>query len=317
MELSELNWFDIVVISIVAVSSLLAFFRGFLKALISLITWLGAAATAYYLGPYLKDYLLNYFSESNDFVLNVISRALVFIFFFAIIAIINSKILYWIRHYRKGFVDKTLGFAFGFARGLAIVCIFFFCIDTISQMISGGEEKERYGPPFFTEAKTYNLLDISTQLIISSLPDEFEELSIDALSQLKDTINEKINPATMQAGVPRELNDDEKQIMKKVIQSLPKSTNEAIRKKYGHKKSKEMSELEKMSIYRDILNAYNESVKSKEISNDKKISDDNIKSLDDALNGRKIKNGDLPKDEGTGYKELNIKQLDRLVDSIE
>jgi membrane protein required for colicin V production len=317
MELSDLNWFDITVITIVLISSLLAFFRGFIKALFSLVTWVGSATSAYYFYPRLNEYLKNFIASET--ASEISSIVIVFLLTFIILAIINSKLLYLVRHYRKGFVDKTLGLGFGFARGLLIVCLFYYSMDTSFTMIKfGGKEidgEQRYGPSFFVEAKTYNLLKYSTKIILAVLPDDTPEKLAELSDKYKERLLNVLSDGGESDGLPRALNDEELKMIAKIRSAIPESEYDKIKEKYNTS-SKELSELDKLAIFRDILSAYKNSASENKISEEDKISNEKIELLDKVLNGTKIDKKELPQDEGTGYKELNIKQLDRLVDTV-
>ncbi|MDA0780883.1 MAG: CvpA family protein [Rickettsiales bacterium] len=317
MELSDLNWFDITIITIVFVSSLLAFFRGFIKALFSLITWLGSAAIAIYFAPFFEEYLKNFIA--NETVTKVASILIIFLVVFTILAIINSKILFLIRSYRKSFFDKTLGLAFGFARGVLIVCLAFFCMKTVSEMIEfGGVEKggtKRYGPGFLVDAKTYNVLNYSTEIILATLPDGLQEYMVERVSEVKDRVVKSMADGGTKDAVPRALNKDEMKVMAKIKSAIPEKAYEKIKTKY-EAKGDDLSELDKMSIFRDILNTYSESLANGEISEEDAVLAEDFDMLKNIVNGTQIENKELPQEDGTGYKQLNIKQLDRLVDTV-
>ena len=317
MEFSELNWFDTAVITIVFVSSLLAFFRGFLKALFSLITWIGSAIIAIYFAPETEEYVSNYMA--NEIATKITAYLILFIIAFIIFALITTKILFLIRSYRKTFFDKSLGLAFGFARGVLIVCLAFFSMSTFSKMIDYGEVekdgKKRYGPEFLVEAKTYNLLNYSTEIILAMLPEGTQDYVIARVTDVKDKVIKSMTDEASKAALPRTLNDDEMKIMAKLRAAIPESEYEKIEKKYESKEG-DLSELDKISIFRDILTSYNRSILNGDIKSEDAVSAKDVDLLANVLNGTEIKNKEMPEDEGTGYKELNIKQMDRLVDSV-
>lgn len=313
MEFSALNWFDAAVITVVLMSSLLAFFRGFLKALVSFIVWVGAVCSAVYISPYAAEYFKD--SMENQKILLVSCYVAVFLVSLIIFAIIGARILDLIHSYRKGLVDRSLGLAFGFVRGVLIVCAIFFSIDATSQIIKYGENKERPGPDFFAKAETYNLLNITTKFIMSSLPEDFNEYMVARINKLKDKTMESMGVAESKSSIPRSLNDEEQKLMQQVVSALPEADYNAIKNKYGANAG-EFSELDKMAFFRDVLKSYDKSLAEKAIPQGKIVPKDNIIMLDGVLNGTEIKKEESKKGAETGYKDTNIKQLDRLVGSV-
>jgi membrane protein required for colicin V production len=313
MEFSGLNWFDAAVITVVLMSSLLAFFRGFLKALVSFIVWLGAVCSAVYISPYAVEYFKD--SIENQKILLVSCYIAVFLVSLIIFAIIGARILDLVHSYRKGLVDRSLGLAFGFIRGVIIVCAVFFSIDVTSQIIKYGEDNDRPGPDFFAKAQTYNLLDITTKFIMSSLPSDFNIYVVDRINELKNKTMASMGVENTKKSLPRNLDDKEIKLIQEVMSALPESEYEALKNKHGGY-SGIFSELDKMAFFRDVLKSYDKSLADKAISQGKIVPEENIIMLDGVLNGTQIKKEESKQGSETGYKDTNIKQLDRLVDSV-
>src|ERR1700761_1041747 len=56
----NMNSFDSIVLGILALSAIIAFFRGFLRELLSFIAWVGAAAFTIYFFPHADDIMRQY-----------------------------------------------------------------------------------------------------------------------------------------------------------------------------------------------------------------------------------------------------------------
>jgi membrane protein required for colicin V production len=311
-EFSDLNGFDFFVISVVLLSSLLAFFRGFIKAFLSLITWLASILITGYI--YL-EHLMNMPSENKSFI--IIGTVVIFLVVFVVFFILNSKAIYALRKYRKGAIDQSLGFAFGFLRGVVIVSLFFYIISLFSNLFNYGGDTKKKGPAFFIEAKTYNLLEISNNMLLSFLPDDLPEMIVKKIDGLRDEVSvEDLADITSGNGLPRALTNEEKIIMSDIISALPDGDYAKIREKYDDKVTG-LSDLDEMEIFRIILSEYDKAQKAGKIADSKKINETNIKRLDEALNGIKQEENNIPSDAETGYKKMNIKQLDRLIETIQ
>jgi membrane protein required for colicin V production len=328
---SDLNWFDITVISVICASTLFAVLRGFIKAVFSLFTWVTSSLIAVALYPHVFPLISPHVQSEKSAM--ALSSFGVFILFFIIIAIIVSKIVHSMDGIRGGIVDRTLGLAFGGARGILIVCLAFFSIHTVSKMLHFGGE-ERPGPSWFAKAETYEALQITTDKVFAMLPadvpkeivaqiDKFKEMSVSMMSSGEEDADS--------TGLPRTLNPEEWATMKKVMAVLPKEDLITLQKKYENDTSG-MSEIEKLAMFREIVGAYSEAVKANKVPEDKLVGQGEVDSLDTALNGRKDPEPEVvpeqpkaeepkteqPKLEGpVGYKEENIKQLDRLVENVQ
>jgi membrane protein required for colicin V production len=114
--------FDIAVLAVVALSTLLAFLRGAVRELIALVSWVAAAVLALAFGSRLAALLPGL--ESSPAARYVLAFALIFIGVLvagAVVAFVLSKM---IRAVGLGFLDRFLGALFGLARGAAIVVLF-------------------------------------------------------------------------------------------------------------------------------------------------------------------------------------------------
>jgi membrane protein required for colicin V production len=312
---SELNWFDITVLSVIFASTLFALLRGFIKGIFSLITWICASSIAALLYPHAHEFLSG--RVQSDKIAVALSSFGVFIIFFIIFAIIGSKFVRMLDDVRGGIVDRTLGFVFGLARGVLIVCLVFFSIDVTSKMLHFGND-DKPGPSWFAQAQTYDTLKVYTNSLLTSLPkdvpihlmakiDEFKDLSKTMMeNQMEDN----------GSGLPRALNNDERKMMKKLISVLPKEDLDGLYKKYEGGSSG-LSEIERMSIFREILTMYSDAVAAGKITSENLIPENEVSLLNEALNGSKENKSEEGVEENTGYKDINIKQIERLVGNVD
>ncbi|MDH4440810.1 MAG: CvpA family protein [Rhizobium sp.] len=113
--------FDGIVIGVVLFSAVLAMVRGFSREVLSIASWAGSVAAAYYLYPLLLPYVKNY--TSDDRIALAGSAGIIFIVALIIISFITSRIADFIIDSRIGALDRTLGFLFGAARGLLLLVV--------------------------------------------------------------------------------------------------------------------------------------------------------------------------------------------------
>lgn len=125
-----LQWVDIAIVVVIGLSVLTGLFRGFVKELISLCTWIVAIwlGAHYYeaLDPWLSSYLQDKTART--------AVAFVLIMFGALLVggIINATLSFILKRAGLSGTDRTLGMAFGFLRGVFIVALIMLAIQMTS-----------------------------------------------------------------------------------------------------------------------------------------------------------------------------------------
>ncbi|MBO9656837.1 MAG: CvpA family protein [Agrobacterium tumefaciens] len=156
--------FDDIVIAVVLFSAILAMVRGFSREILSIASWAGSVAAAYYLYPVLLPYARNY--TDDDKIAIAGSAGVVFLVSLIVISFITSRIADFIIDSRIGALDRTLGFLFGAARGilLLVVAVAFWnwLVDVKTQ------------PEWVTQAKAKPFLDGLVGKLEAVLPDDIE-----------------------------------------------------------------------------------------------------------------------------------------------
>lgn len=156
--------FDGIVIGVTLFSAVLAMVRGFSREVLSIASWVGSVAAAYYLYPLLLPYAKNY--TTDDRIAIAASAGIIFLLALIVISFITSRIADFIIDSRIGALDRTLGFLFGAARGilLLVVAVAFWnwLVDVRSQ------------PEWVTQAKSKPFLDTLVARLEAVLPDDIE-----------------------------------------------------------------------------------------------------------------------------------------------
>jgi len=125
---ANLNIFDVVVISILLLSALLSFFRGFMREVLSLGTWAGASMLTLYAYPTVASYLGTKLNNSQ--VAYGVASIGTFLAALLILSIIGAILLKYLKPSNEvGMVDNTLGLIFGVLRGVLLVSIGFYIMS--------------------------------------------------------------------------------------------------------------------------------------------------------------------------------------------
>lgn len=123
--ITNINFFDVLVIIIIIYNVVQCFFKGFSLSLISFSKWILSTVITIILVPKLQPIASNYIQ--SEFINNVGLGIAIFIFTLFIIIIIGKTLSKAVTWTGVGSIDKVFGFLFGFFKGY-IVCVCLFSI---------------------------------------------------------------------------------------------------------------------------------------------------------------------------------------------
>ena len=116
-----MNTIDLVVIGVVIISVILAFFRGFVREFLSLSTWVIAIWLGLTLCQTLSDMMSGMISHAQA------RTALAFFIIFIVVMVIGTIVGYLVSTLIKATplsgIDRLLGMIFGFVRGVILVAL--------------------------------------------------------------------------------------------------------------------------------------------------------------------------------------------------
>ena len=119
--------FDVIILVLIFISALFAFFRGFSLELLSISVWIISFFVSYAYG----NNLINFFNKiiNNILISTAVSYVVAFLIIFVIFSFLTRKFSVFIKDSYVGLIDKSLGFIFGILRGYVIVGLCFFLFD--------------------------------------------------------------------------------------------------------------------------------------------------------------------------------------------
>ncbi|QDP72785.1 CvpA family protein [Legionella israelensis] len=126
----EWHWLDLVIIAVIALSVITGLFRGFVKEIIALCTWILAFWVAFTYSKDIDHMLPAFFQDQT-------ARAIVsfLVLFFAVLllgGIFNALLSFVLRRTGLSGTDRILGMGFGFIRGVFIVALVILAIKMSS-----------------------------------------------------------------------------------------------------------------------------------------------------------------------------------------
>lgn len=166
----NINIFDALVLSILGLSALVAFFRGFIRELLSLGAWVGAAIITIYLFPHATDFLKH--RVKSDHVAAGAAALGTYIASLIVISMFFSIILRYAKSGPEvGLFDNFLGLIFGALRGAFIL--------SLSFVVLAAFIPHDNPPDWFKTSMTAPYLEKGAGLLQSAAPkylNEFESI---------------------------------------------------------------------------------------------------------------------------------------------
>ncbi len=128
--------FDGVVGGVIVISAILAYARGFVREIMSIVGWVGAAIVAFIFAPNALPlisevpYIGDFIGDSRELGM-LASFGIVFIIALVILSLFTPLFSSVIQRSPLGGIDAGLGFLFGVARGVLLVVVALIAYDRI------------------------------------------------------------------------------------------------------------------------------------------------------------------------------------------
>jgi len=179
---------DGIVLFVILISAVLAMIRGFTREVFSIGSWVAALVVAYFFWDDVFPYVQGYVDDKN-IALGLTIGGLFFITLL-IVSIITMRISDFVLDSRAGPLDRTLGFAFGAARGLLLVIIAILFLNFFI-------DKDKQ-PGWIATAYSKDWLDSLGTDLMNRLPDDPEAriLQSDIIQRLRGESGSSGAPAT-------------------------------------------------------------------------------------------------------------------------
>lgn len=248
--MEQLNNLDVVFLVIVGVSALVAIARGVTKELLSIIGWVLAGVSVYYLLPVVDPIMKKYIA--SEVLSGLVSGMIILIMFCIFWVLAADKISTQIRFSKLSSLDRILGFIFGIFRGVVIVILLQIMISSLIP-----EESQK---GVFAESRYFKLAGDAAGPIKGLIPEKwFDDLKAkgETLGVVAAKTDEKVDEKKAKDEEPssaEKLNkatDAASDVLKKSGEELfnklvqPKVEGEAEAKEEGYKKD-ETSDLDKL-----------------------------------------------------------------------
>ncbi len=129
---------DIVVLAALLVSAVIAFLRGFIREILTIIGVVGGGLAAMYAGPFLAPQVRGWIGAEEDgesrklfdiipygAVADILAYGVIFIIVVLILSVISHLLSGWARAVGLGALDRTFGVVFGVIRGVVLLSLLY------------------------------------------------------------------------------------------------------------------------------------------------------------------------------------------------
>jgi membrane protein required for colicin V production len=181
MEGLPVNVTDLGIIAILVISGLLAFARGFLREVLSVGAWIGAAAaTIYGLEP-ARPFLRQYINE--PLIADGITGLVIFVLALGVLSTLSHFLSRNVRDSALGALDRSLGLLFGLLRGAVVVC----ALWLVFELLVAPADR----PDWITEARSLPLVEAGSRVIVDLLPGSAVEKGAEVVDEAGRQLEEE------------------------------------------------------------------------------------------------------------------------------
>ncbi|AMQ27634.1 TPA: CvpA family protein [Legionella pneumophila] len=173
----QLQWVDIAIVAIIALSVLTGLFRGFVKELVALCVWILAIWLGFNYSQSLDPWLSSYIEEQS--VRTAIGFIIILFATLFVGGVVNAILSFILKRAGLSGTDRTLGMGFGFLRGVFIVALIMVAVKMTSLPYQEYSQK----------SKLYARFDPVVALLYSHLPEFIKQVkTVDKTENIIDTV---------------------------------------------------------------------------------------------------------------------------------
>lgn len=174
------NPLDLVVLAVLLLSAVLAFVRGFVREVLAIGAWVGAALATVYAWPTVRPWFQDAMDSesvhgliaplglgpgSTDLLADVLAGLVIFLLTLIILSALCHYIAKAVRGSALNAVDRSLGFLFGLARGALLVCLaYLFFLWLVPDRDNQ--------PEVLVEARSLPLVERGSSALLAMVPEE-------------------------------------------------------------------------------------------------------------------------------------------------
>ncbi|HEY0293444.1 MAG TPA: CvpA family protein [Hansschlegelia sp.] len=178
---------DLILLAVMLVSAALAMVRGFTREVLSIASWVAAAAATVFFFEPARAIAREHIHFNPPQIADVVAAGSIFLVVLLVVSFITMKISDAILDSRVGPIDRILGFVFGAARGLLLVVVAFMFFTWLVP--------EKGQPEWFRTAQSKPILQDAGDKLLALLPEDPESTILQKLKRRDGAGGDAANPA--------------------------------------------------------------------------------------------------------------------------
>src|ERR1043166_1873268 len=155
----SVTFVDLVVVAVIAISTIFAIYRGFVAETLSVFSWVAAAFASLYFGHAVLPLTAGHFSP---LAAKIVAYAAFFLVVLIPLSFVSYRFAGAVQNSPVHAIDRSLGGAFGILRGLAIVGLAYLLFSMVVPV--------RAQPGWVSHARLLPLIQSSSDVLLSLVP---------------------------------------------------------------------------------------------------------------------------------------------------
>jgi membrane protein required for colicin V production len=172
-----MNGLDLAVVTVIVMSGVFAFARGFVKEALSIVAWIGAAFAALYGSAYLLPMAGR--SLPRGPTTEVVAGIVLFLVVLIVLSLVTSGVSRRVKQSGLSAVDRSLGLVFGLLRGVVLVCLGYLALAWALP------SDERQQPAWMTHARTLPFLETGADRLRALVPAAYRDRATAAVKRAR------------------------------------------------------------------------------------------------------------------------------------
>ena len=173
---------DLLVIATVVLSSIFAFYRGFVREALAIAGWVGAAFVTLHFFPLGQKYARGL--VETEWLADLATAATIFIGTLAVVWLGIHVVVSRVRRSPLSSLDRSLGFLFGAIRGVLVILVLYI----VATRAAWREEDST--PAWVLDAYTFDMVDNGAGIIIGFIPEDILNIPAIGLREVQDQAEE-------------------------------------------------------------------------------------------------------------------------------
>jgi membrane protein required for colicin V production len=175
-----MNALDLAIIGVIVLSGIFAFARGFVREVLSIAAWVGAAAITLYGFNYVYGIIFRF--VTTPLLADLIAGAGLFVISLIVLTILTGYMARFVHSSALSPIDRTLGLIFGLARGVVLVSLAYLMVDVSLP------QNDR--PGWIKDAKSNRFLANGVDILRNALPESLQVRSAAAADDAHRVFNQ-------------------------------------------------------------------------------------------------------------------------------